>query len=181
MIGGLIFGSLSDRFGRKNMMLVCLYTQCIIGIGLHFVRRLVMFMGLRFFQGIFIQVNSPTYKCILSTPSRIHGRAKLNWHWKYIGLHMFSHAQCRSFFLVRVRQFYCLSHNTLSSKNAQIWILTLNYNGTGSGENKSDCLISQLEIQGLFTIKPTRKSKDSSFKGHSWPRINLISEPSMSR
>ena len=57
MLGGLVFGSLSDRFGRKNMMLVCLYTQCLIGIALHFVRRLVVFMGLRFIQGIFIQVS----------------------------------------------------------------------------------------------------------------------------
>ncbi|TRY70254.1 hypothetical protein TCAL_07532 [Tigriopus californicus] len=66
MIGGLIFGSLSDRFGRKNMMLVCLYTQCIIGIGLHFVRRLVMFMGLRFFQGIFIQgLQCVTYSMVM--------------------------------------------------------------------------------------------------------------------
>ena len=56
MFGGLVFGSLSDRFGRKSMMLVCLYTQCLIGIALHFVRRLVVFMGLRFIQGIFIQV-----------------------------------------------------------------------------------------------------------------------------
>ena len=58
MLGGLIFGSLSDRFGRKNMMLVCLYTQCLIGVGLHFVRRLVVFIGLRFIQGIFIQVRN---------------------------------------------------------------------------------------------------------------------------
>ena len=57
LLGGLVFGSLSDRFGRKNMMLVCLYTQCLIGIALHFVRRLVVFMGLRFIQGIFIQVH----------------------------------------------------------------------------------------------------------------------------
>jgi MFS family permease len=56
MIGGVIFGSLSDRFGRKNMMLVCLYTQCLIGIAIHFVRRLVVFIGLRFVQGFFIQV-----------------------------------------------------------------------------------------------------------------------------
>ena len=56
MLGGIIFGSLSDRYGRKYMMLVCLYTQCLIGVGLHFVRRLVVFIGLRFIQGIFIQV-----------------------------------------------------------------------------------------------------------------------------
>ena len=57
MLGGIFFGSLSDKFGRKNMMLICLYTQCVIGIGIHFVRRLVVFIGLRFIQGIFIQVS----------------------------------------------------------------------------------------------------------------------------
>ncbi len=30
------------------MMLICLYTQCLIGLSLHFVRRLVVFVGLRF-------------------------------------------------------------------------------------------------------------------------------------
>ena len=55
MLGGVIFGGLSDRFGRKWIMLFCLYSQCLIGIGLHFVQRLVVFMGLRFVQGIVIQ------------------------------------------------------------------------------------------------------------------------------
>ena len=56
MLGGVIFGSLSDRFGRKYIMLICLYSQCLIGIGLHFVDRLIIFIVLRFVQGIFIQV-----------------------------------------------------------------------------------------------------------------------------
>jgi len=55
MLGGVIFGSLSDRFGRKIIMLICLYSQCLIGIGLHFVDRLIIFIVLRFVQGIFIQ------------------------------------------------------------------------------------------------------------------------------
>ena len=61
MLGGIFFGSLSDKFGRKNMMLICLYTQCVIGIGIHFVRRLVVFIGLRFIQGIFIQVRKNSF------------------------------------------------------------------------------------------------------------------------
>ena len=43
------------RFGRKWVMLLCLYSQCLIGIGLHFVQRLVVFISLRFIQGIMIQ------------------------------------------------------------------------------------------------------------------------------
>ena len=58
MLGGIFFGSLSDKFGRKNIMLICLYTQCLIGIGIHFVRRLIVFISLRFIQGVFIQVRS---------------------------------------------------------------------------------------------------------------------------
>merc|ERR1719361_552162 len=66
MLGGIIFGSLSDRYGRKYMMLVCLYTQCLIGVGLHFVRRLVVFIGLRFIQGIFIQgLQCVTYSMVM--------------------------------------------------------------------------------------------------------------------
>ena len=55
MLGGVIFGGLSDRLGRKWVMLFCLYSQCLIGIGLHFVQRLAVFMGLRFVQGVLIQ------------------------------------------------------------------------------------------------------------------------------
>lgn len=66
MLGGVIFGGLSDRFGRKWIMLFCLYSQCIIGIVLHFVQRLVVFIGLRFIQGILIQgLQCVTYSMIM--------------------------------------------------------------------------------------------------------------------
>jgi len=38
-------------------VLICLYTQCTIGLGIHFVSSLAVFVSLRFIQGIFIQVN----------------------------------------------------------------------------------------------------------------------------
>ena len=53
------------RFGRKSMMLICLYTQCTIGLVLHFVSSLVVFISLRFIQGIFIQV-LPSGACKLT-------------------------------------------------------------------------------------------------------------------
>ena len=65
MLGGVIFGGLSDRYGRKWMMLFCLYSQCLIGIGLHFVQRLPVFMGLRFVQGIMIQVRNSKFITII--------------------------------------------------------------------------------------------------------------------
>ena len=71
MVGGIIFGYFSDTFGRKNIMLICLYTQCVIGIALHFVRRLVVFMGLRCIQGIFIQgLQCVTYSMVMELFSR---------------------------------------------------------------------------------------------------------------
>ena len=66
MLGGVIFGGLSDRFGRKWIMLFCLYGQCIIGIVLHFVQRLVVFIGLRFIQGVLIQVLSSQLLFVLT-------------------------------------------------------------------------------------------------------------------
>ena len=71
MLGGIIFGNFSDKFGRKNIMLICLYTQCVIGIALHFVRRLVVFMGLRCIQGVFIQgLQCVTYSMVMELFSR---------------------------------------------------------------------------------------------------------------
>ena len=107
MFGGIIFGSLSDRFGRKNMMLVCLYTQCLLGIGVHFVRRLVVFIGLRFAQGVFIQglqcvtfsmvmeLFSPQYRTLAGCVVEAFWAAgiillaliaKYVQHWRYIQL-----------------------------------------------------------------------------------------------
>ena len=107
MLGGVIFGSLSDRWGRKWVMLLCLYSQCIIGISLHFVSRLVVFMGLRFVQGIAIQgLQCVTYSMIMELFSPAYRTlagcvaegfwaggiivlaliAKYVQHWRYIQL-----------------------------------------------------------------------------------------------
>jgi hypothetical protein len=61
----LLNDGLGSRFGRKSMMLICLYTQCTIGLVLHFVSSLVVFISLRFIQGIFIQV-LPSGACKLT-------------------------------------------------------------------------------------------------------------------
>lgn len=55
MLGGLIFGTLSDLFGRKPFFLLCLYLPVFIGVGLYFVQDYVVFVVLRFFMGIFMQ------------------------------------------------------------------------------------------------------------------------------
>ncbi|XP_042208478.1 solute carrier family 22 member 20-like [Homarus americanus] len=55
VIGGLIFGFLADRFGRRNLLVVSVATVGCLGLALHFVRRLIVFLSLRFIQAIFVQ------------------------------------------------------------------------------------------------------------------------------
>ncbi len=47
MIGGVVFGHLADRVGRQPMVLTCLYAQCAIGVALHFVASLHLFIGMK--------------------------------------------------------------------------------------------------------------------------------------
>ena len=56
MICGLIFGAMSDRFGRKSSMLTALYLQLGVGVAIAFANSYVAFTLLRFFQGILMQV-----------------------------------------------------------------------------------------------------------------------------
>ena len=56
MLGGLIFGALSDRFGRKPFMLLTLYTHILVGVGIAFANSYILFVILRFIQGVLMQV-----------------------------------------------------------------------------------------------------------------------------
>ncbi len=58
MLGGLIFGSLSDRFGRKPFLLVCIYVPIAIWVGIAFANSYILFACLRFLQGVFMQVST---------------------------------------------------------------------------------------------------------------------------
>ena len=57
MVGGLIFGSLSDRWGRKPFILLTMYLHIIVGTALAFVHNYTLFVLLRFAQGILMQVS----------------------------------------------------------------------------------------------------------------------------
>lgn len=46
------------RFGRRNLLVVSIATVGCLGVALHFVRRLIVFLSLRFIQSIFIQVRT---------------------------------------------------------------------------------------------------------------------------
>ncbi|KAL3867389.1 hypothetical protein ACJMK2_044595 [Sinanodonta woodiana] len=51
--GAALLTSLSDRFGRRMFILVCLFVQAAIGIGVAFVNSIILFIILRFFVGFF--------------------------------------------------------------------------------------------------------------------------------
>lgn len=66
MVGGLLFGYLADRFGRKPIMLVTLFTPVAIGLLTSFVTSYYLFVTLRFFQGIFMQgLQTTTYVLVM--------------------------------------------------------------------------------------------------------------------
>ena len=57
MVGGVLFGHLADKFGRKPVMLTCIYMPVIVGVATAFSPWYSIFVGLRFIQGILMQVN----------------------------------------------------------------------------------------------------------------------------
>lgn len=66
MVGGLFFGYLADKFGRKPVMLFTLFAPSFIGLLTAFVNTYYLFVGLRFLQGIFIQgLQTTTYVLVM--------------------------------------------------------------------------------------------------------------------
>uniref|UniRef100_T1IXG4 Major facilitator superfamily (MFS) profile domain-containing protein n=1 Tax=Strigamia maritima TaxID=126957 RepID=T1IXG4_STRMM len=55
MIGGLIFGTLADKFGRKPVVLATLYGQAILGVIIAFSPNFIVFVILKFIQGALLQ------------------------------------------------------------------------------------------------------------------------------
>ena len=56
MLGGIVFGTLADRFGRKPLMLTALYGHIFVGTALAFANSYPMFVALRFLLGVLLQV-----------------------------------------------------------------------------------------------------------------------------
>ncbi|XP_028417308.1 uncharacterized protein LOC114541706 [Dendronephthya gigantea] len=55
MLGGLVFGTLSDRFGRRPILLFTMFTPALIGLLVFFIRDYVAFVVLRFVLGFLLQ------------------------------------------------------------------------------------------------------------------------------
>nr|XP_006815776.1 PREDICTED: organic cation transporter protein-like [Saccoglossus kowalevskii] len=55
MIGAFLAGYLSDRFGRKKVYLISMWSASVIGITVAFTQTMIGFTILRFFQGICVQ------------------------------------------------------------------------------------------------------------------------------
>jgi len=62
MFGVLLFSILSDKFGRKPVFLLSLWTIVIVGVANAFAPNYYVFIVLRFFTGMLFQVS-------LSTPT----------------------------------------------------------------------------------------------------------------
>ena len=59
MLGALICTILSDKFGRKPILLLCLSALGIVGVANAFASNYYIFIVLRFFTGVLCQVGIP--------------------------------------------------------------------------------------------------------------------------
>ncbi|KAK3588633.1 hypothetical protein CHS0354_021503 [Potamilus streckersoni] len=83
--GAALLTSLSDRFGRRLFILVCLFVQAAIGVGVAFVDSIILFILLRFFVGfINMAVNLAAFVMITElfpSTSRTQPSIFVNMFW----------------------------------------------------------------------------------------------------
>lgn len=81
--GALILGSLSDKFGRKKMIIACIINALIFGIAVYFTphNNVFVLMGLRLGQGFFVQgMQTITYTLVVEyTPVRFRNFIACFW------------------------------------------------------------------------------------------------------
>ncbi|XP_022108730.1 organic cation transporter protein-like isoform X2 [Acanthaster planci] len=73
MVGSLLFGQLSDRFGRRYVFFLSLWAQVAFGVGAAFTGNLYAFIAVRFFVGVIEQgVDITSYVMVteMFSPSR---------------------------------------------------------------------------------------------------------------
>ncbi|RUS84929.1 hypothetical protein EGW08_007291, partial [Elysia chlorotica] len=59
MVGGLVFGDLADRFGRRLSMMVTMFSALVVSLVSAFSVNYAMFVCLRFLLGVLQQVGGP--------------------------------------------------------------------------------------------------------------------------
>ena len=57
MIGGVVFGMISDRFGRRPVLLFTMYAHILLGVVIAFIPNYIGFVVLRFIVGFLMQVS----------------------------------------------------------------------------------------------------------------------------
>lgn len=57
LFGGLVFGTLSDKFGRRPVLLFTQYSPCAIGLVIFLFQNYISFVILRFILGFILQVS----------------------------------------------------------------------------------------------------------------------------
>ena len=67
-LGGIIFGTLSDRFGRRPMVIITMLSPIVVGLILFFVKNYIAFVVLRLILGVFIQVHKVYHMFIFQNP-----------------------------------------------------------------------------------------------------------------
>ncbi|XP_055383940.1 organic cation/carnitine transporter 2-like [Condylostylus longicornis] len=88
-IGSLVCSTLCDLWGRKKLVLACMYLQAIMSLGLYFSSSLIVFAIFRVAQGFFIQgLQTCSYTLMLEyCPSRKRTAAAVLWECNWaIGL-----------------------------------------------------------------------------------------------
>lgn len=67
-MGAIICGFLADCYGRRPVLLICLYVQGLLGVSLFFTQTLEAFMTIRFIQGFFVQgLQGTTFTLLVET------------------------------------------------------------------------------------------------------------------
>lgn len=81
-LGSIICGILADLYGRKKIIVGCLYCQCFLGLSFYLIANFEFFVALRTIQGFFIQgLQGVTFTLILEFCS-VRYRTIIGVYWE---------------------------------------------------------------------------------------------------
>uniref|UniRef100_U5EG39 Putative synaptic vesicle transporter svop n=1 Tax=Corethrella appendiculata TaxID=1370023 RepID=U5EG39_9DIPT len=80
-VGAIVCGILADIFGRKFLVVICIYFQLTLGLCLYFANSLEAFISIRTIQGFFVQgLQGCTYTLLLEfCPTKFRTGAGVLW------------------------------------------------------------------------------------------------------